>query len=107
MTDRQFETEVFPDELDAIRQRRRNAALPEPPPGLVSPSAQLDLFGLALSGGGIRSAALSLGVLQQLCASGLLSRVDYLSTVSGGGLIGSSVSSLLNSPTTSPEPEKF
>jgi hypothetical protein len=47
------------------------------------------LVGLALSGGGIRSAAFNLGVLQTLARTGMLDRVDYLSTVSGGGYIGS------------------
>ena len=47
------------------------------------------LVGLALSGGGIRSATFSLGVLQGLANSGLLHKIDYLSTVSGGGYIGS------------------
>jgi hypothetical protein len=51
--------------------------------------ADAPLVGLALSGGGIRSAAFNMGVLQALSASGLLNRVDYLSTVSGGGYIGS------------------
>jgi hypothetical protein len=44
--------------------------------------------GLALSGGGIRSATFSLGVLQALAARRLLTSFDYLSTVSGGGYIG-------------------
>lgn len=44
--------------------------------------------GLALSGGGIRSAAFNLGALQALDTSALLDGVDYLSTVSGGGYIG-------------------
>ncbi len=46
------------------------------------------LFGLAFSGGGIRSATFNLGVLQGLANAGWLPRVDYLSTVSGGGYIG-------------------
>ena len=41
------------------------------------------LVGLALSGGGIRSATFSLGVLQRLAKEGCLKHVDYLSTVSG------------------------
>mgnify|MGYP000653253863 CR=1 FL=1 len=41
--------------------------------------------GLALSGGGIRSAAYCLGVLQALAYRGALPNIDYLSTVSGGG----------------------
>ncbi|MGA2889398.1 MAG: patatin-like phospholipase family protein [Terracidiphilus sp.] len=48
-----------------------------------------NLVGLAFSGGGIRSATLNLGVLQGLQELDLLRHVDYLSTVSGGGFIGS------------------
>ena len=44
---------------------------------------------LCFSGGGIRSASFALGVLQALARHGLLFRFDYLSTVSGGGYIGS------------------
>ncbi len=43
---------------------------------------------LCLSGGGIRSAAVSLGVLQGLASRGLLTQFQYLSTVSGGGYTG-------------------
>ena len=43
---------------------------------------------LCLSGGGIRSAAFALGILQGLARRGRLSRFHYLSTVSGGGYIG-------------------
>ncbi len=46
-------------------------------------------LGLALSGGGIRSATFNLGVLKGLARRGILRQVDYLSTVSGGGYIGS------------------
>jgi hypothetical protein len=48
-----------------------------------------NLIGLAFSGGGIRSATFNLGVLQGLQELDLLRQVDYLSTVSGGGFIGS------------------
>src|SRR5262245_7848090 len=48
-----------------------------------------DIVGLCLSGGGIRSATFNLGVLQALSKLGLLDRFHYLSTVSGGGYIGS------------------
>jgi predicted acylesterase/phospholipase RssA len=44
---------------------------------------------LCLSGGGIRSATFNLGVLQALAQHKLLDKFDYLSTVSGGGYIGS------------------
>jgi Patatin-like phospholipase len=53
--------------------------------------------GLALSGGGIRSATLSLGVLIALARRGLLPQFDYLSTVSGGGYLGSFLTAFLNS----------
>ncbi len=67
-------------ELEWIRRRRRvTAEIPENAP----------LAGLALSGGGIRSAAFNMGVLQALARRGLLERFDYLSSVSGGGYIGS------------------
>jgi len=46
------------------------------------------LVGLAFSGGGIRSATFGLGVLESLKKLNLLSKVHYLSTVSGGGYIG-------------------
>src|SRR5262249_15634076 len=47
------------------------------------------LVGLAFSGGGIRSATFNLGIVQALARCGLLKRFHYLSTVSGGGYIGS------------------
>src|SRR5215471_11603620 len=42
-----------------------------------------------ISGGGIRSATFGLGILQGLARCGLLDKFHYLSTVSGGGYIGS------------------
>lgn len=45
--------------------------------------------GLAFSGGGIRSATFNLGVLQALAERRMLGKFDYLSTISGGGYIGS------------------
>ncbi len=44
--------------------------------------------GLALSGGGIRSATFSLGLLRALGRAGMIPYIDYLSTVSGGGYTG-------------------
>jgi len=44
---------------------------------------------LCISGGGIRSATFGLGILQGLVRCGLLEKFHYLSTVSGGGYIGS------------------
>lgn len=55
----------------------------------------MNLVGLAFSGGGIRSATFNLGILQGLAEQKLLKHVDYLSTVSGGGFIGSWFTTLI------------
>ena len=57
----------------------------------LRPTEESDVVGLSLSGGGIRSAAFCLGTLQALHGAGILKKVDYLSTVSGGGYIGASL----------------
>jgi hypothetical protein len=54
-----------------------------------SRAAESQLTGLAFSGGGIRSATFNLGILQGLAKYKMLPRIDYISTVSGGGYIGS------------------
>src|SRR5664279_1754678 len=64
---------------------RTGAQCPEPPQ--IVPPVE-DLMGLALSGGGIRSASFNLGILQGLESRNALWLFDYLSTVSGGGFIG-------------------
>lgn len=51
---------------------------------------------LCFSGGGIRSATFNLGILQGLARHGFLDKFDYLSTVSGGGYIGSWLSAWIN-----------
>lgn len=51
---------------------------------------------LCFSGGGIRSATFALGIAQGLARHGLLTHFDYLSTVSGGGYIGSWLSSWIH-----------
>ncbi len=68
--------DVLGDELDVIRRR----------PGRTD--AETSLVGLAISGGGIRSATFALGILETLRLRNILPRLDYLSTVSGGGYIG-------------------
>jgi hypothetical protein len=71
-------------------------------------STQTGLVGLALSGGGIRSATFNLGLLQSLAKNKVFQYCDYLSTVSGGGYIGSCLNSLLaNHKAYSSKPEKF
>ena len=106
-----FPGRVYPDELKrleiaALRERReaiRAAYTPRandqhpatPADELPTPIADTatdlprDTTGFALSGGGIRSATFCLGVFQALAELKLLKKIDYLSTVSGGGYFGS------------------
>ena len=105
---RQFLEVVFKKELEEIGKRRR--ALNSEKPELendVLPCTRHGLVGLALSGGGIRSATLCLGALQALAKHGILKSVDYLSTVSGGGFIGSCLSSVMNKTGSEPQGEAF
>ncbi len=93
--------QVLADELQEIERSRSRrsagstrAAPDDAAPGHNGTGARrrahgLQLVGLAFSGGGIRSATFNLGVLQGLASLRLLRHVDYLSTVSGGGYIGS------------------
>jgi len=62
-----------------IKNRRKKLKLNEDAP----------TTGLALSGGGIRSATFNLGLLQAFNKKGRLKEFDYLSSVSGGGYINS------------------
>ena len=92
-------------ELACLKRRREQArgdayapSDPQVPP--IADAAEPgtlphDTVGLALSGGGIRSATFSLGFLQALAANGLLRHVDFLSTVSGGGYIGAFLGALI------------
>lgn len=76
-------------ELEEIIHRRREALGRLERPEEVRKS----LVGLALSGGGIRSASLALGLLQSLYGRRILPYIDYLSSVSGGGYAGAYLSS--------------
>jgi hypothetical protein len=82
---------VFRDEL-AIISKRREAEGRAVINGTSGPHTSLGLTGLALSGGGVRSATFALGVVQALIAHGVFRHIDYLSTVSGGGYLGVCVS---------------
>jgi len=79
----------FPDviakEYDEIDERRSVADKEAPPRVNGRPPR---ITGLALSGGGVRSATFNLGLLQALAKEGKLKSFDYLSTVSGGGYTG-------------------
>jgi predicted acylesterase/phospholipase RssA len=99
--------EIFPKEVDAINLRR--GKFHRTPIGLEDenkdrygnpvqrPTQESKLVGVALSGGGVRSASFCLGALQALDTLGHLKKVDYLSTVSGGGYIGTSMCAAMSS----------
>jgi len=76
--------EVITAEYEEVNARRRVAEKTEKP----ETGRPKRLVGLALSGGGVRSATFNLGLLQALAAAEKLKVFDYLSTVSGGGYIG-------------------
>ncbi len=101
--------EVYKDEIQAIRKRRKALGLgfetDEPAdtekgevrfiePNLLK-DAPFDMLGIALSGGGIRSATINLGFLKILNENNVLRLTDYMSTVSGGGYTGSYVTEKL------------
>ena len=72
--------------LCALRNvRDRLNPIPKPGERLPLESAAPERFGLAFSGGGIRSAAVNLGLVQALARSGFLRQAHYISGVSGGG----------------------
>src|SRR6478735_9140393 len=81
-----------PEALPAVPAGKNGRAEAEP---IMRPTANSSLIGLALSGGGVRSASFCLGALQALDKAGVLQNVDYLSTVSGGGYIGTSLSAAM------------
>ncbi|MDH4209721.1 MAG: patatin-like phospholipase family protein, partial [Anaerolineae bacterium] len=85
--------QLWDKELDEIQSSREKRQRREPVPTTEGEPREracgANLVGLAFSGGGIRSATFNLGILQALAQLGLLRRFDYLSTVSGGGYIGS------------------
>jgi hypothetical protein len=93
--------EVVEDELHEIRKRRKKAGMWDDETDRRTTDDQLreSLTGVALSGGGVRSAAFGLGFLQGLYSAGKLRMVDYLSTVSGGGYAGALVSSEISGNT--------
>lgn len=70
---------VLNQEADEIGLQRAARGIPGTAPTV----------GIAFSGGGIRSATFGLGVMEALKEQGVLKQADYLSTVSGGGYIGS------------------
>jgi hypothetical protein len=86
------------NELMQQVQARRDAWSRSKPVG-----DEAGLWGLALSGGGIRSATFCFGLLRALALEKLLLRFDLMSTVSGGGYIGGMVGRLFSRAANSRE----
>lgn len=89
---------VTQKELRRIANRRKHPTcrgLVQADDGKLQPTMAIekDLTGLALSGGGIRSACFGMGLVAALQHTGLFRSIDYLSTVSGGGYLGAHISS--------------
>ena len=95
---------VIEEEYDEIDARRR-AAYGEAPERVDGRPPRM--IGLALSGGGVRSATFNLGLLQGLASQGKLKVFDYLSTVSGGGYTGGWWSAWLARQSRDKEPGKL
>jgi hypothetical protein len=90
---------VYAREVAYLRKRRKRLGIADTLPNeddRIAPAPAHGTVGLALSGGGIRSATFSLGVVQALARVDALADVDYLSTVSGGGYLGACITSLLS-----------
>jgi len=87
--------ELKPEIAAAINEREREAILARRAHYSIKESEEA--VALALSGGGIRSATFALGVLVSLAEREILPQIDYLSTVSGGGYLGSFLSAFLES----------
>ncbi|MDB5859347.1 MAG: hypothetical protein JWQ76_3036, partial [Ramlibacter sp.] len=83
--------DILREEHDGLAQRRRLAY-----GDAAEWPACWTRTGMALSGGGIRSATFCLGLLRGLAQNGVLKRFDYLSTVSGGGFAGAMLGRLVS-----------
>ena len=88
--------DVFRTELQAVKKRwiqlGADRHLSE---RTETPTPAHGLAGIGFSGGGIRSATVNLGIAQALHDAGIFRHFDYMSTVSGGGFLGSSISALM------------
>ena len=89
--------EVFAEELESVasRWRQLDDGGGRSLAGRMAPTTDHGLAGIAFSGGGIRSATINLGIVQALDRAGMFRHFDYMSTVSGGGYLGSSISTAM------------
>ena len=94
--DKNDNTAVESDALDPLVSKRRRHVGAEMP-------IQSERWGLALSGGGVRSATFCYGLVTALAKADVFRRFDLMSTVSGGGYIGSMIGRLAQSKRTAEE----
>jgi hypothetical protein len=80
---------IIEEEKKQLRTRREKLNIKH------GSDANENWFGIAMSGGGIRSATINMGILKTLNRFGILEKADYLSSVSGGGYCGSYVQGTL------------
>jgi hypothetical protein len=83
---------VYEAEIEAIKKRRQYVKTQAIKPRNRDGCSHT---GIALSGGGIRSASFALGALQAFHQHSGIEGIDYLSTVSGGGYIGCSLTAAM------------
>ncbi|MBD3675830.1 MAG: patatin-like phospholipase family protein [Planctomycetaceae bacterium] len=90
LKDRRDAANKFLEESRKAKEGNSNSEdiLPADCPDYRGPKDESDTTGLALSGGGIRSASFNLGFVQYLIKNKCFLKFDYLSTVSGGGYLG-------------------
>ena len=81
-----LEIEKF--EKDICNKTSISIKIAEPQNDITAP---FKMVGVALSGGGIRSATFCLGALKSFAKHKIFRQIDYLSTVSGGGYTGAFV----------------
>ncbi|MBI2719944.1 MAG: patatin-like phospholipase family protein [Rhizobiales bacterium] len=112
--------EVLCQEHEAITPRRTKHGRPilrvpteQPERENYGKVAVFETVGIALSGGGIRSAAFCLGALQALELSKMVTRkTDYLSSVSGGGYTAAALAVQMSNgdrafPFARPDPDDY
>lgn len=76
--------------------------------GASEPRSEPTTIGIALSGGGVRAAFYSLGVLLYIVRSGLHERVRFVASVSGGSIVNAAIASWTDmSKVSSADFEKF
>lgn len=84
-----------------------NGARPEPVPAYLGPveDPEENKLGICCSGGGIRSAAFSLGALQVLGERKQLRQAAYLAAVSGGSYIAAAISTVARTEEGDSDPD--